>query len=142
MKNHFEYYIKKAIGESEKSPDPNRKVGAVIVKNGLVRAEGYNSYPEGIDYDLSKGKQAWTVHAEIAAIAEAARMGMQIGDSEMYTTYFPCAECAKAIINAGIRVVYAPKPDWNHHRWGQSWKIARQMFAEALVYVSYYEVIG
>ena len=134
-----DYYIAKAIEVSKKSPDTNRKVGAVIVRRGKIICDGYNDYPEGVSLDGDKDKQIWTVHAEIAAIAEAARMGIKTIQTTMYTTYFPCADCAKAIINAGIMILYTPKPDFNHHRWGESWRTARQMFNEAWVFVSYYD---
>ena len=131
-------FINKAILASSHSPDRNRKVGAVIVhKTGYIRGDGCNDYPDRTISGPGKDKYQFMVHAEIAAIAEAARMGMATHGCTLYVTYFPCATCAGAIINAGIFRVVAPLPDWKHHRWGESWKVSIQMLKEAGVQVSY-----
>lgn len=129
-----------AVKVGEFSSDPNRKVGAVIAnKDGFV-CSGFNEFPIGTKRNESKDKQAWTVHAEIQAISNAAYDRRPTLGSTLYTTYFPCASCAGAIINAGIIRVVAPLPDLNHHRWGQSWKTAIEMFKEAGVTVCYRKI--
>ena len=136
-------FINKAILASSHSPDRNRKVGTVIVdKTGCIRGDGCNDYPDRTISGPGRDKYKFMIHAEIAAIAEAARMGWAVHGCTMYTTYFPCATCAGAIINAGIFRVVAPLPDLNHHRWGQSWKTAIAMLKEAGVTVSYRKIDG
>lgn len=127
---------------SKHSQDPNRKVGVVIVNGNKEVSYGFNDFPIGTERNSLKDKQAWTVHAEIAAIANAAYNAKRLEHSTIYTTYFPCATCAGAIITAGIIRVVAPLPDLNHHRWGQSWKTSIEMFKEAGVQVCYRKIDG
>jgi dCMP deaminase len=100
-------------------------VGAVIVVDRSVIATGYNGSPSGhrncCDYGsclrdeqkIESGTQlsvCYAVHAELNAIAQAARHGHATQGATMYVTMQPCAECAKAIIGAGIKlIVYARK---------------------------------
>ena len=137
-----EKYIKYAARFAKLSDDDNRQVGAIIVLDERVVSEGYNSFPFGVERKEDRDKQTWTVHAEIKAIANSAYNGESTVDSTLYTTYFPCATCAGAIINAGIVRVVAPLPDLNHHRWGQSWKTAIEMFKEAGLQVCYRRIDG
>ena len=137
MQIRYEKYMAIAQEVAQRSTDPNRKVGAVIAYEGEFVSYGCNEFPIGIKRDTSKDKLAWTVHAEIRAITTAAKRGFATHDSILYTTYFPCATCAGAIINAGIIRVVAPLPDWKHHRWGESWRTAIEMFKEAGVEVCY-----
>jgi dCMP deaminase len=96
-----------------------RQVGAILVDRfGHLFAQGWNSAPKGSsceDCPRCKGKvttgqnleQAICVHAEINAIAHAARAGHATDGATLYCTTLPCAECAKAIVSAGIvEVVY------------------------------------
>lgn len=142
MQTTDEKYIETALRFSRLSDDDNRQVGAVIVKDDRVISTDYNSFPFGVERKQGRDKQAWTVHAEIKAISNAAYDGRPTEDSTLYTTYFPCATCAGAIITAGIIRVVAPLPDLNHHRWGQSWKTSIQMFREAGVAVCYRRIDG
>jgi dCMP deaminase len=56
----------------------------------------------------------------------------------MYCTYFPCVDCARAIIQSGLSKVYSPKPDLNHEKWGKSWTESLIMFKECGVEVIWY----
>lgn len=142
MQTRDERFMAACNTVSQSSTDSNRKVGAIIANEIGPVCGGFNDFPDGTARESHKEKQPWTVHAEIAAIAEAARIGVATGGCTMYTTYFPCNVCAGAIINAGIIRVVAPLPDLNHHRWGQSWKTAIEMFKEAGVQVSYRKIDG
>ena len=107
---------------------PNRKIGAVIVKNKRVMTTGYNGAPAGIKTCRERGEclrrklnipsgqrqeLCYAVHAEQNAIIQAAKLGISIDGATLYCTHQPCVVCSKILINAGIkRIVYAnPYPD-------------------------------
>ena len=136
------YYI------SKWSRDPNRKCGAVIIgKDNTEKAIGYNGLPNNVDLNNSNIKKRyekpqkymWVEHAERNAIYTAGRNGVSLDGCKMYVTYFPCCDCARAIIQSGIKEVYSPKPDWRHHKWGESWKVSKQMFNECGVKIKFIE---
>lgn len=86
------------------------QVGALVVRGGRVISEGYVGAPAGLPHCLDVGDEIGldggctrTVHAEANAIAFAARYGTGTEGSELYCTHSPCLNCAKLIINAGIR---------------------------------------
>lgn len=128
------------------SKDRNTGVGAVIVsEDNTDLAKGYNGFPRGADDDVDErherpAKYDWTEHAERNAIFKAAREGISTKNCTIYVNRFPCVECTRAIIQSGIkRVVVPTKPDLTHHKWGQSWKTAIDMFNECGVEVAYYD---
>jgi dCMP deaminase len=90
------------------------QVGAIIVREGRTISTGYVGAPSGLPHCVAAGDEIGpdggctrTVHAEANAIAFAARFGTSTEDAELYCTHSPCVNCAKLIINAGIRrVVY------------------------------------
>lgn len=90
------------------SKDPNTQVGAVIINlDGKILATGYNGFPRGVDdnparYDDREAKYAFVVHAELNAILNSTQ---SLRDTILYVTMSPCRECAKAIIQAGIKMV-------------------------------------
>ncbi|MGI6004686.1 MAG: deoxycytidylate deaminase [Christensenellales bacterium] len=100
----------------------NRKVGAVIVRDRRIMTTGYNGAPVGVTSCMERGEclrrirnipsgtqqeLCYATHAEQNAIAQAARMGVEINGATLYCTHQPCVICAKLMINAGIRrVVY------------------------------------
>ena len=142
MQTKDEKYIDYAAKFAKFSDDDNRKVGVVIILDDSIVSDAYNYFPFGVKRKPGRDKQTWTVHAEIKAISNAAYDGRRTEGSTLYTTYFPCATCAGAIITAGIIRVVAPLPDLNHHRWGQSWKASIEMFKEAGVTVCYRKIDG
>lgn len=101
---------------------PDRKIGAVIVKNKRILTTGYNGAPAGIRTCVERGEclrkklgipsgtrheMCYAVHAEQNAIIQAAKLGVNIDGSTLYCTHQPCILCAKMIVNAGVgRVVY------------------------------------
>ena len=118
------------------SKDPNRQTGAVIVgQDNMEKSFGYNGLPIGADDTVTSryekpNKYMWLEHAERNAIYKAGRNGVSLKDCKMYVTYFPCAECARAIIQSGIRKLYAPQPNFEHPKWGVSWGISKNMLYE------------
>lgn len=90
-------------------------VGAVLAREGRIISMGYNGAPSGMPHcepetcGPDEGCER-TVHAEANAIAFAAKTGIETDGSTLYTTHSPCNDCAKLLINAGIkRVIYWEK---------------------------------
>lgn len=110
-----EYFMSMAVLSSQRSKDPNTKVGACIVDaDHKIVSNGYNGMPCGCDEDKlswNKGegldsKYLYVCHAEFNAILNT-RDGAALKGCTLYVTLFPCNECAKAIIQKGIKeVVY------------------------------------
>ena len=110
-----EYFMGIALLSSLRSKDPNTKVGACIVdKDNKVVSIGYNGMPRGVDdnkVSWNKGegldsKYLYVCHAEFNAILNT-RNGAALEGCTLYVTLFPCNECAKAIIQTGIKeIVY------------------------------------
>lgn len=110
----FEWCMKEALLEAEKSKDPITKVGTVIVKNGVIMARGHNHMSvECFDNDNHWNdkfmKQMFVVHSETDALWNGIRSGHgeHYRDSTLFVTLSPCNDCAKQISQSGIkRVVY------------------------------------
>lgn len=91
-----------------------KAVGAVLVKDKLILATGYNGAPAGLRHcdhtdggDLINGHCSRSTHAEQNALVQAARHGISIEGATVYCTNNPCLNCTKLLINAGIsRIVY------------------------------------
>lgn len=103
-------YLRMACIWAENSYCKRRQVGALIVKDKMIISDGYNGTPSGFenicedDYNVT---HPYVLHAEANAITKIARSGNNSQDSTLYVTDSPCIECAKLIIQAGIkRVVY------------------------------------
>lgn len=131
------------------SKDPSSKIGAVIVGDrGQVLSQGYNGFPRGVRDDLEprwtekEWKYKFVVHAEMNAIYNAAYNGAQLDGSSIYVWGLPvCNDCAKGIIQSGIRRVVMPgKLEEYPERWQESFKLSAQMFKEAGVEVVF--VVG
>ncbi len=111
-----EYFMGIAVNSAMRSKDPSTQVGACIVNaQKKVVSIGYNGMPSGVDddqisWDASEGlesKYLYVAHAELNAILNA-KDGSALSNTKIYVTLFPCNECAKAIIQSGIKeVVYA-----------------------------------
>lgn len=96
---------------AENSYCERRKVGALIVKDKMIISDGYNGTPSGFENvceDDNNKTKPYVLHAEANAITKVARSSNSSEDATLYVTSSPCIECAKLIIQAGIRrVVYA-----------------------------------
>lgn len=88
-----------------------RQVGALIVKDKMIISDGYNGTPSGFENiceDENNHTKAYVLHAEANAITKVAKSGNSSDGATLYVTAAPCIECAKLIIQAGIkRVVYS-----------------------------------
>lgn len=111
---HDKAYLKRAVMWGDDASYCQRaKVGAIIVVDDQNRSDGYNGMPSGMDnvcevlYDGQEITKPEVLHAESNAILKCAKYGIACNGGTMYCTYSPCFECAKLIIQAGIkRVVY------------------------------------
>lgn len=124
---------------------PNRQIGAVIVKDNRIITTGYNGAPSGVKsckerqeclrrkMEIPSGTRhelCYAVHAEQNAIAQAAKLGISVEGATLYCTHQPCVICAKMMINSGIkRIVY---------RHGYPDDFSMQLLKEANVAVEVY----
>ena len=104
-------YLKMASIWAENSYCTRRKVGALIVKDKMIISDGYNGTPSGFENiceDSNGVTKPYVLHAEANAITKIARSGNNSDGATLYVTAAPCIECAKLIIQAGIkRVIYS-----------------------------------
>ena len=103
-------YMRMARTWAENSYCVRRKVGALLVKDQMIISDGYNGTPSGFENiceDESGATKPYVLHAEANAITKVAKSGNSSQGATLYVTASPCLECAKLIIQAGIkRVVY------------------------------------
>ncbi|MCI7576222.1 MAG: dCMP deaminase family protein [Bacteroidales bacterium] len=106
-------YMRMARIWAENSYCERRKVGALLVKNQMIISDGYNGTPSGFENhceDENNVSKPYVLHAEANAITKVARSNNSSDGATLYVTASPCIECAKLIIQAGIkRVVYGEK---------------------------------
>ena len=130
------------------SRDPSTKVACVIVdRKNNIRSLGYNGFPRYVSDDVPERwqrpiKYKWTEHAERNAIYAAATHGTPIGGCTIYLGWYPCADCARAIIQSGIREViidgrrYDPdSATIRDARWVEDFEVAKEMFTESEIKV-------
>lgn len=119
------------------SKDPSTKVGAVIVRpDKKISSWGFNGFPAGVSdedklYEDRDTKYARVIHAELNAILNA---NESVKGHKLYSTLFPCSNCAAAIVQSGITYVIAPPvPEEIAERWGDSFEHATTLFREGRV---------
>ena len=105
------HYLEMASVWAKNSYCKRRQVGALIVKDKMIISDGYNGTPSGFENvceDENNMTKPYVLHAEANAITKVARSNNSSEGATLYVTSSPCIECAKLIIQAGIkRVVYA-----------------------------------
>jgi dCMP deaminase len=125
------------------SKDTSRGVGAVIVdEDERVLSVGYNGFPRGADDTKEEryerpAKYLYTEHAERNCIYSAARNGVSLKDAIIFTSLYPCADCARGIIQSGIKTVVTYPIEENHDKWGESFKVSAELFEECGVKVKF-----
>lgn len=121
------------------SKDPSRQIGAVAIgSKGQVLSQGYNGFPRGVfdtedRYNNRDEKYKYVVHAEMNVIYNASYSGVSLDGADLYVYGLPvCSECAKGIIQVGIkRVFVCTPPTETPDRWVESWARTVAMFEEA-----------
>lgn len=111
QKEMDETYLKMAKIWSELSYCNRKKVGALIVKNGMIISDGFNGTPSkskpNICENLNGDTYWWVLHGEANAILKCAKHGQSCDGATLYQTHSPCKDCSKLILQSGIkRVVY------------------------------------
>lgn len=111
-----EFFMSIAILASARSKDPNTQVGACIVdENNRILSIGYNGAPNGYNDDIfnwgrdgsfTESKYAYVCHAEMNAILNYRGSRSDLKNSTLYVDLFPCNECAKLIVQSGIKHIY------------------------------------
>ena len=119
---------------ASKSKDTTKTSAIIVGQSNEIRSTGYNGFPRGFDDNdeakfLRPEKYLWTEHSERNAIYNGARMGTVLNDCIIYVSHFPCIDCARAIVQSGIkRVVLSDKnleafSDVNHKYYGDAERI-------------------
>lgn len=127
------------------SKDPSRRIGAVAVgTKGQVLAQGYNGFPRGIEdkedrYADRQLKYKYVVHAEMNVIYNATYNGVSLDGATLFVWGLPvCSECAKGIIQVGIKQIVMPGQSIPES-WQESWNLTKEMFEEAGVKYEFVE---
>ena len=147
MSKWHERYINLAKEVSTWSKDPSRKIGAVIVgEHGQILSQGFNGFPRGVfdfpyRYEDRPTKYKYVVHAEMNAIYNATLNGVKCHDASLYVWGLPvCSECAKGIIQVGIKEVHIPSDAFGvNPMWDESFEFTKSMFEESGVKVVIHE---
>lgn len=130
-------YLELAEQVSSWSKDPSRQIGAVAVgTKGQVLAQGYNGFPRGIKdsslrYNDREIKYKFVVHAEQNVIYNATYNGVSLDGATLYVWGLPvCSDCAKGVIQTGIKRVVMPLQEIPDH-WVDSWALTQLLLNEA-----------
>jgi dCMP deaminase len=133
-----------ALEAALRSPNRVRQVGAVLATCDGTEIAACNTFPAGVrDLDerhAGDGRFVWMEHAERRAIFEAARRGVATAGAHLTTTFFPCIDCARAIVEAGIVCLDAPAPAFDDPVWGASFHRSQVILDEGGVAVRIVEV--
>ncbi len=103
-----EYFKELAILVSKRSPCERLHVGCVLVKDNRIISTGYNGFLPGAEHKsivVDNHEQA-TVHAEQNCITDCAKRGVNTTDSIAYITHYPCINCYKVLVSAGVKEIY------------------------------------
>ena len=136
--------VEEAIAVARRSPSRPRKVGAVLVlADGVTTFAACNDFPAGVR-DLEERhahpeRLLWIEHAERNAIFAAARAGHATAGATLIATFHPCADCARAIVQAGIATLHTLAPAFDDPLWGAAFRCSRAILEEGGVRVVYLE---
>jgi len=127
--------MREALLRAQKSTDRSRQVGCVIADHkGSILADGWNTVPQGCVHTEERhqrpAKYLWIEHAERNAIYDAARRGIALEGATIYVPWYPCFECARAIVNCGIQRTVSYTPDFTDPHWGPDFREVKILFDE------------
>ena len=135
----------RALRAAGDSPNRVRQVGAVLGARDGTQIAACNAFPAGIrDIDerhAGDGRFVWMEHAERRAIFEAARRGVATAGAHITSTFFPCIDCARAIVEAGIVCLDTPAPAFDDPVWGASFERSQIILREGGVEVRIVEAV-
>lgn len=134
-------YLVDAYFEALNSPDPSTQNGAVLVRDREIIGSGCNRFPTGVHntderWNNRELKYPRVIHAETAAIIDAAKYGLETDGATLYCPWYACDRCAVVIIEAGIVEVVGHQDvlefaRYHNPRWDESISVALEMFTEA-----------
>lgn len=133
-------WLELARAEAELSPDPSRKTGcAIVLEDQETAILDHNDFPNGVTVTAARlerpAKYAFMEHAERNALYYAARFGYPTANASIYMEWYPCADCARALVQAGIIRMVCYEPDWSETRYG--FRDAEAILKEGGVKVEY-----
>lgn len=140
------HFMEKAKAIASLSLDRSTKTGCVIVgDDGGVLVSGFNSLPAGaapLDQRFERPeKYFWTEHAERNAIYAAAESGIALGGSTAYVNWYPCMDCARALVQVGVKAVVCTPVNMNHDKYAAEFERAKTLFQECGVAVRFAETL-
>lgn len=127
-----QYFMAQAKVVSLRGTCTRLNVGAIIVRENRIIASGYNGSVADSSHCMEDGCYmvdghcVRTIHAEANALLQCAKFGVATKDTDLYVTHYPCLQCTKQLIQAGVKRVYYENDYRNH-------ELAVQLFAEANV---------
>lgn len=123
-----------ALRAAASSPNQVRQVGAILVAHDGAEIAACNDFPQGVrdleERHAGDGRFVWMEHAERSAILEAARRGMATAGAHITSTFFPCIDCARAIVGAGIVCLDTPAPAFDDPVWGKAFERSQIILQE------------
>ena len=146
-------FLAQSEAAKKESHDPGRQVGATLVSaSGQMIATGTNRPPSAMGLSSADSRMAiaadpnWKYfvieHAERNAICNAHDQGHSLAGATIYVTLFPCADCARAIVSAGVRRLVAPRPTIStvaDEKWRAHFEYAQEIFARSGVEMTLFE---
>jgi dCMP deaminase len=144
-----EWFMQMVYLVASKSKDKSTKIGTVLTRNNRIVSVGYNGLPSGVNDNVPSRyerpeKYSWTEHSERNSIFAAAKYGISTDGCTLYSQGIMCADCGRAVIQAGVKqvVVHRPFEQLFHTlsgQWDESCAISEAMFREAGVEVRWVE---
>lgn len=133
-----QYFMSQSIVLSARSTCQRLMVGATIVRDKRIIAGGYNGSVSGDDHCtdedcyVESGHCMRTIHAEMNALLQCAKFGVQTDGAEIYVTHFPCLQCTKMLLQAGIRKIYYLH-DYRNHPYAQNLLEKKEIATEQVI---------
>ena len=149
MTNWDKKFMRMAYEVARWSKDESTKCGSVIVYDNAIVSSGYNGMCIGINDNVPERherpmKYRFFEHSERNGIFLAAKRGAKTEGCTIYIAtigndLFCCSDCARAIIQSGIKRIVIKQPDWENERWKEDCKIAKEMLDECDIKIDFYE---